>query len=65
MCTDNSYAADSYLQTPEGQKEAERAKAEGSHAYLKAKEVILRPNVAGGLAGVGKWRPAFTELSTN
>ncbi|WVQ95632.1 hypothetical protein IAU59_002730 [Kwoniella sp. CBS 9459] len=45
------YVAESYLQTPEGQQEAERAKAEGSKFYLQAKEVILRPQVAGGLAG--------------
>ncbi|KAL1410021.1 hypothetical protein Q8F55_004023 [Vanrija albida] len=46
------YVAESYLETPEGRAEAERAKKEGSKAYLHAKEVILRPNVAGGLAGV-------------
>jgi hypothetical protein len=46
-----SYVADSYLSTPEGQQEAERAKREGSKAYLQAKEVVLRPGVAGGLAG--------------
>ncbi|WVF68221.1 hypothetical protein IAT40_002986 [Kwoniella sp. CBS 6097] len=45
------YVAESYLQTPEGRQEAERAKAEGSKAYLQAKEVILRPQVAGGLVG--------------
>ncbi|ODN82896.1 hypothetical protein L202_01153 [Cryptococcus amylolentus CBS 6039] len=45
------YLADSYLSTPEGQAEADRAKAEGSKLYLHAKEVILRPQVAGGLVG--------------
>ncbi|OCF33686.1 hypothetical protein I317_02494 [Kwoniella heveanensis CBS 569] len=45
------YVAESYLQTPEGREEAERAKAEGSKFYLQAKEVILRPQVAGGLVG--------------
>ncbi|ORY20876.1 hypothetical protein BCR39DRAFT_554668 [Naematelia encephala] len=45
------YVTESYLQTPEGQQEAERAKKEGSKAYLQAKEVILRPQVAGGLVG--------------
>merc|ERR1712232_27092 len=45
------YLAESYLSTPEGREEAERAKREGSRAYLQAKEVILRPGVAGGLAG--------------
>ncbi|KAK8850527.1 hypothetical protein IAR55_004445 [Kwoniella newhampshirensis] len=45
------YVADSYLHTPEGKQEAERAKAEGSKFYLQAKEVVLRPQVAGGLVG--------------
>nr|XP_031862533.1 uncharacterized protein CI109_002030 [Kwoniella shandongensis]KAA5529605.1 hypothetical protein CI109_002030 [Kwoniella shandongensis] len=45
------YVTESYLSTPEGKQEAERAKAEGSKAYLQAKEVILRPQVAGGLVG--------------
>lgn len=43
---------ESYLQTPEGQAEKERAKREGSKIYLQAKEVILRPGVAGGLVGI-------------
>lgn len=43
---------ESYLETPEGQAEYERAKREGSHAYVQAKEVILRPGVAGGLVGL-------------
>ena len=51
LFTAEGFLADSYLQTPEGQAEAERAKAEGSRIYLQAKEVILRPQVAGGLAG--------------
>jgi ElaB/YqjD/DUF883 family membrane-anchored ribosome-binding protein len=46
------FLADSYLDTPEGRAEAERAKREGSRLYLQAKEVILRPNVAGGLVGI-------------
>jgi hypothetical protein len=58
----SSYLADSYLSTPEGQQEAERAKREGSKAYLQAKEIVLRPGVAGGLAGFCKcfmWVPEF------
>ncbi|GMK54643.1 hypothetical protein CspeluHIS016_0112290 [Cutaneotrichosporon spelunceum] len=47
-----AYITDTYLDTPEGKAEAERAKREGSRLYLKAKEVILRPNVAGGLVGI-------------
>lgn len=45
---------ESYLNTPEGREEAERAKREGSRAYLQAKEVILRPGVFGGLAGASE-----------
>ncbi|WVQ85945.1 hypothetical protein IAT38_008113 [Cryptococcus sp. DSM 104549] len=45
------YVAESYLETPEGKQEAQRAKEEGSKLYLHAKEVILRPQVAGGLVG--------------
>ncbi|KIR69073.1 hypothetical protein I314_00177 [Cryptococcus bacillisporus CA1873] len=45
------YLAESYLSTPEGRAETDRAKAEGSKIYLQAKEVILRPKVAGGLVG--------------
>lgn len=50
--------AESYLQTDEGREEAERAKREGSKLYLQAKERVLRPGVAGGLAGFGKWSVA-------
>ena len=46
-----SYVTESYINTPEGRAEAERAKREGSRAYLQAKEIVLRPGVAGGLAG--------------
>lgn len=65
------FLADSYLETPEGRAEAERAKKEGSRLYLKAKEVILRPNVFGGLAGLRKSqfsdrdRPKLTRQSTS
>ncbi|WVR08541.1 hypothetical protein IAU60_005596 [Kwoniella sp. DSM 27419] len=45
------YVTESYLQTPEGRQEAERAKAEGSRFYVQAREVILRPQIAGGLVG--------------
>ena len=48
-----SYVTDSYLSTPEGKQEAQRAKKEGSQLYLQAKEVVLRPGVAGGLLGAG------------
>ncbi|CAD6572814.1 MAG: hypothetical protein TREMPRED_000637 [Tremellales sp. Tagirdzhanova-0007] len=45
------YVTESYLQTDEGKEEAQRAKKEGSKFYLQAKEVVLRPGVAGGLVG--------------
>jgi len=45
------YVADSYLDTPEGRQEAERAKQEGSRIWLRTKDVVLRPGVFGGLAG--------------
>lgn len=45
---------ESYLETAEGQAEYERAKREGSRAYIQAKEVVLRPGVAGGLVGARK-----------
>jgi len=45
------YVTESYLNTPEGREEAERAKREGSRFYGQAREVILRPGVFGGLAG--------------
>jgi len=45
--------AESYLQTPEGQREKERAEQEGSKLYLQTKEIVLRPGVFGGILGVG------------
>jgi len=47
----SSLVADSYLNTPEGKQEAEKAKREGSKFYNQSREVILRPGVFGGLAG--------------
>jgi hypothetical protein len=46
--------AESYLQTPEGQREKERAKQEGSALYRETKEIVLRPGVFGGLLGAGE-----------
>ena len=43
--------ADQFAQTPEGQEEIARAKEEGSKVYVNARELILRPGVAGGLLG--------------
>lgn len=61
--TSLSYVTESYLQTPEGQAEAKRAKEEGSRLYLQAKEVILRPTVAGGLAGFREYQMTATGAS--
>lgn len=44
--------AESYLQTPEGQEDKRRAKAEGSYLYKTSREHVLRPGVLGGLVGV-------------
>lgn len=46
------YAAERYRQTPRGRAEERRAKEEGAYLYAKAREVILRPGVLGGLVGV-------------
>jgi hypothetical protein len=43
--------ADQFAQTPEGQEEIARAKEEGSKVYVNARELILRPGVAGGVLG--------------
>ncbi|KAJ9120229.1 hypothetical protein QFC22_003129 [Naganishia vaughanmartiniae] len=43
--------AERYSTTPEGRQELERAKQEGSRAYVHAREVVLRPQVAGGALG--------------
>lgn len=44
--------AERYSTTPEGKAELARAKQEGSRAYIQAREIILRPQVAGGALGV-------------
>jgi hypothetical protein len=43
--------AEQFAQTPEGKEEIARAKQEGSKFYVNARELILRPGVAGGLLG--------------
>ncbi|KAJ9103970.1 hypothetical protein QFC21_002433 [Naganishia friedmannii] len=43
--------AERYSTTPEGRVELERAKQEGSRAYVHAREIVLRPQVAGGALG--------------
>jgi hypothetical protein len=44
--------ADAYRKTEAGQREEARAREEGAAVYLKTREIILRPGVLGGLAGV-------------
>lgn len=46
------YAAEKYRETPAGQEEERRAKAEGATLYRTAKEHLLRPGVPSGLIGV-------------
>lgn len=46
--------AESYLQTPEGQREKKRVEEEGSALYRHTKEIVLRPGVFGGLLGLGQ-----------
>lgn len=46
------YAAERYVQTPEGRAEREKAKKEGAAVMRHTKEVVLRPGVLGGLVGV-------------
>lgn len=44
--------AERYSTTPEGKAELLRAKQEGSKAYIHAREIVLRPQVAGGALGL-------------
>lgn len=46
------YAAERYVQTPEGRAEREKAKKEGAAVMRHTKEIVLRPGVLGGLVGV-------------
>ncbi|KAH9929547.1 uncharacterized protein BXZ73DRAFT_48055 [Epithele typhae] len=47
-----SYAAEQYYETPQGQREAQRAKQEGAVLYRQAYEQLFRSGVLGGLVGV-------------
>lgn len=49
--------AESYLQTPEGRREKQRAQNEGSALYRQMREIVLRPGVFGGLMGLGRSIP--------
>ncbi|KAJ3818399.1 hypothetical protein F5880DRAFT_1617408 [Lentinula raphanica] len=46
------FLAEQYAQTPSGQREARRAKEEGTLIYKHLQENILRPGVLGGLLGL-------------
>lgn len=48
------FAAERYAQTPRGKEEARRAKEEGALIYRQARQHILRPDVLGGLVGLGE-----------
>lgn len=45
------FLAEAYRNTPEGAEEERRARAEGTAVYRHVKEVVLRPQVFGGLMG--------------
>ena len=47
------YAAEKYRETPAGQEEERKARAEGAALYRVARENLLRPGVLGGLLGLG------------
>lgn len=46
------YFAEAYSQTEQGRVEAQRAREEGAYLYRQTKEIVLRPGVLGGIAGV-------------
>lgn len=46
------YLAERYRETPQGQREAQKAKEEGALLYRHAREQLLRPGVLGGLLGL-------------
>lgn len=52
LFTLEGFAADAYLDTPQGRDEARRVEEEGHYLYNRTKEVVLRPKVAGGILGV-------------
>jgi len=45
------FAADQYLETPQGQRELQRAEDEGHYLYNRTHEVVIRPGVFSGLLG--------------
>jgi hypothetical protein len=47
------YIAEAYRKTPQGQEEARRARTEGAQIYRHLHEQIMRPQVLGGLVGMG------------
>ena len=51
------YAAEKYLETPAGREEERKAREEGALLYRKAREIVLRPGVLGGMVGLCKLFP--------
>lgn len=47
------WLAEAYAQTENGQREAQRAREEGSAVWRHTREVVLRPGVLSGLLGIG------------
>lgn len=47
------FLADAYRNTEQGRAEERRARKEGAALYKHTKEIILRPNVFGGILGIG------------
>ena len=63
LLTAEGYAAEKYYESPQGQREAAKAKHEGAVLYRAAREQILRPGVLGGLLGVCKlWFTCYIVL---
>ena len=46
------FAAERYAQTPRGKEERRKAKKEGAAIYRHTREVVLRPQVLGGVVGL-------------
>jgi len=47
------YIAEAYRKTPRGKEHEERARKDGVQIYRHLHEQIMRPQVLGGLVGIG------------
>jgi len=54
LLTLEGYAAEQYRKTPRGQEEERRAKREGAIIFQKVHEHVMRPDVLGGIVGLGE-----------